>query len=84
MWGHFIYSMLPPPPVVKGVSVIVVDAHTGGVFYERNADEKRPVGSTQKLLTSLLVAEHGNLEKDVVIEPEKSIPEPDGCIGWSW
>jgi len=74
--GAFHLLHADTPPVVKGVSVIVVDAHTGGVFYERNADEKRPVGSTQKLLTSLLVAERGNLEKDVVIEPDDEHAEP--------
>ncbi len=65
-----------PPPVVKGVSAIVVDANTGEVLFERNADEKRPVGSTQKLLTSLLVAEHGNLDKQVIIQPDDEATEP--------
>jgi serine-type D-Ala-D-Ala carboxypeptidase (penicillin-binding protein 5/6) len=65
-----------PPPQVKGVSVIVVDAKTGDVFFQRNANEKRPVGSTQKLLTSLIVAEEGKLEKQVVIEPIDEQAEP--------
>lgn len=65
-----------PPPEVKGISAIVVDANTGAVLYERNADEKRPVGSTQKLLTSLLVAEHGDLDKQVVIQPVDEATEP--------
>lgn len=65
-----------PLPDIKGASVIVVDANSGAVLYERNADEKRPVGSTQKLLTSLLVAEHGNLDKAVVIEPIDEATEP--------
>jgi D-alanyl-D-alanine carboxypeptidase (penicillin-binding protein 5/6) len=64
------------PPEVKGASVIVVDAKTGAILYERNADEKRPVGSTQKLLTSLLVAEHGDLDHDVVIQPIDEAAEP--------
>ena len=64
------------PPEVKGVSVIVVDANSGSVLYQRNPDEKRPVGSTQKLLTSLIVAEHGNLDKPVVIEPTDEAAEP--------
>ena len=74
--GSFNLLQADTPPVVKGASVIVVDAHTGGVYYERNADEKRPVGSTQKLLTSLLVAEHGNLDNQVVIEPDDETAEP--------
>ena len=69
-------SATTPPPEIKGVSAIVVDANTGEVLYERNADEKRPVGSTQKLLTSLLVAEHGNLDKQVIIQPIDEATEP--------
>ena len=64
------------PPDVKGASVIVVDANSGGVLFERNANEKRPVGSTQKLVTSLIVAEQGNMEKEVVIEPIDELAEP--------
>ena len=65
-----------PPPDVKGVSVVVVDANSGEVLFQRNPDEKRPVGSTQKLLTSLIVAEKGNLDKVVVIDPVDEIAEP--------
>jgi D-alanyl-D-alanine carboxypeptidase (penicillin-binding protein 5/6) len=64
------------PPEVKGASVVVIDATTGDVLYQRNPNEKRPVASTQKLLTSLIVAEHGNLEKEVVIEPIDEATEP--------
>ena len=65
-----------PAPDVKGTSVIVVDARTGDVILERNSNEKRPVGSTQKLLTSLIVAEKGNLGHEVVIEPIDENAEP--------
>jgi D-alanyl-D-alanine carboxypeptidase (penicillin-binding protein 5/6) len=64
------------PPDVKGASVIVVDANSGEVLFERNANEKRPVASTQKLLTSLIVAESGNLDKAVVIEAADELTEP--------
>lgn len=64
------------PPDVKGASVVVIDAASGDVLYERNPGEKRPVASTQKLLTSLIVAEQGNLGKEVVIEPIDEITEP--------
>lgn len=65
-----------PPPEVKAASVVVIDALSGEILYQRNPDEKRPVASTQKLLTSLLVAEQGNLEKPVVIEPIDEATEP--------
>ena len=66
----------PPPPEVKGASVVVIDALSGETLYARNPDEKRPVASTQKLLTSLIVAERGNLDQQVVIEPIDEATEP--------
>ncbi len=65
-----------PPPDVKGASVVVIDAVTGETLYQRNPCEQRPVASTQKLLTSLIVAEQGNLSKEVVIDPVDEATEP--------
>lgn len=65
-----------PPPDVKGASVVVIDAATGEILYQRNPYEQRPVASTQKLLTSLIVAEQGNLSKEVVIDPVDEATEP--------
>ena len=69
-------SAAPPPPDVKAASVILIDAVTGDVLYQHNPNERRPVASTQKLLTSLIVAEQGNLEKEVVIQPVDELTEP--------
>lgn len=69
-------TMTNSPPVVKGASVVVIDATSGAVLYQRNPDEKRPVASTQKLLTSLIVAEKGAMEKEVIIEPIDENAEP--------
>lgn len=66
----------PPPPDVKAASVVLIDALTGDVLYEHNPNERRPVASTQKLLTSLIVAEQGNLEKEVIIQPVDELTEP--------
>jgi D-alanyl-D-alanine carboxypeptidase (penicillin-binding protein 5/6) len=66
----------PPPPDVKAASVVLIDALTGDVLYEHNSNERRPVASTQKLLTSLIVAEQGNLEKEVIIQPVDELTEP--------
>ena len=63
-------------PKVHASSVIVVDAQTGQVLHEINADQPRPVASTQKLLTALIVAEEGNLDGVVKVEAPDTWAEP--------
>lgn len=62
---------LPPkaPPVIYAQSAIVVDALTGRPLYQKNADTRRQVASTQKLMTALVVMDKGNLHKPVTIQP---------------
>ncbi len=38
------------------------------ILFEKNADKRGPVGSTQKLLTSLIICEAGNLEDYLTVE----------------
>ncbi len=64
------------PPNVQARSVIVVNARTGEVLEEKNADEPRPIASTTKLITALIVAESGNLNEQVTVEPIDTICEP--------
>lgn len=72
----------PPGPVSKiapstrAVSVMVIDARSGEIFYEKNADAPRAAASTQKLLTALIVSERGFLDKEVTVEPVDTLAEP--------
>jgi D-alanyl-D-alanine carboxypeptidase (penicillin-binding protein 5/6) len=63
-------------PNTGAKSVMMIDAKTGQILYEKNADEPRAAASTQKLLTALIVAEHGFLEKPVAVEPIDTLAEP--------
>ena len=63
-------------PTVGARSVMIIDAHTGGVLYEKNADELRPAASTQKLLTALIIAERGYLDQTVRVEAIDTMCEP--------
>jgi D-alanyl-D-alanine carboxypeptidase (penicillin-binding protein 5/6) len=55
---------------------MVIDARSGQVLYEKNADERRAPASTQKLLTALIVAERGYLDQPITIHPSDTYAEP--------
>lgn len=64
------------PPLVRADSVLVFDARTSKVLYEKNADFRRPIASTQKLLTALIVAESGGLDTEVEVIANDTLCEP--------
>lgn len=53
----------PGAPRISAASAIMIDAVTGRTLYEKNADARMPVASTQKLLTALTVLEEGGLDR---------------------
>ncbi len=63
-------------PKTSAASVIVVDANTGKTLYEKNADQFRAAASTQKLLTALVVAESGFLDRQVTVQPTDTMADP--------
>ena len=46
-----------PPITITSPSVILTEASTGRVIFEKNADERRPVASVTKVMTILLTLE---------------------------
>jgi len=65
-----------PVPEITAKSAILVDANSGKVLFTKNDDAQRPVASTQKLITALIVAETGDLDKSVEIEATDTNCEP--------
>jgi len=63
-------------PKTSAASAIVVDANSGKILYEKNADQTRVPASTQKLLTALVVAESGFLERTVTVQVVDTLAEP--------
>ncbi len=63
-------------PSLHAESAILIDASTGEVLFQKNADRHRQVASTQKLLTTLMIARRGNLDSIVTIKPEDTRVEP--------
>lgn len=52
---------------LSAASAIVIDADTLEVLFQKNADEKRSIASTTKILPSLIACESGKLEDTVNI-----------------
>jgi len=63
-------------PVTIASSAMMIDAKSGTVLFFKNPDVERPVASTQKLLTALLIAEHGGLDRAVRVSEEDCAVEP--------
>lgn len=76
-------NQLPPAasrptagPSVHAVAALVMDANTGRILFEKNADQRRAIASTQKLLTALVVVERGDLNRQVTIAASDGQVEP--------
>jgi D-alanyl-D-alanine carboxypeptidase (penicillin-binding protein 5/6) len=54
-----------PPPQVTAPSAILMDASDGRVLWEKGARERRPIASTTKIMTAILVME--NLRSDDLV-----------------
>lgn len=63
-------------PHIYARQAILIDARTGRTLYQKNADVRSQVASTQKLITALLVVERGNLDERFVITPQDCAVEP--------
>lgn len=57
-------------PLVRSRSAFVYDMDSGDVLYARNADERRPVASLTKVVSSLAaMAEGADLSREICIDP---------------
>jgi D-alanyl-D-alanine carboxypeptidase (penicillin-binding protein 5/6) len=63
-------------PIITAECAILFDANTGKVIYKKNENERRPVASTQKLLTALIIAETGELSAPVTIDRSDMLAAP--------
>jgi D-alanyl-D-alanine carboxypeptidase (penicillin-binding protein 5/6) len=63
-------------PIITAECAILFDANTGKVIYKKNENERRPVASTQKLLTALIIAESGELSAPVTIDRSDMLAAP--------
>lgn len=64
-------SAAPAIPDVTAKSAILIEAATGKVLYNKDAETRRPPASTTKMMTLIVALEHGNLD-DMVTASEKA------------
>ncbi len=63
-----------PPEAVAAPAAILMDAKTGNIFFERNADEKMYPASMTKVMTALLVLEHPGIDfGEVLTVPQDAL-----------
>ncbi len=53
---------------VSAVSAVLINADTGEVLYEKNADEERAIASTTKIMSALLTLEAGDLDRRFTVD----------------
>ncbi len=51
-------------------SAVVIDADTGEVRYEHNADAVLPMASTTKIMTAIVAIEQGDIDRTYTVKPE--------------
>ncbi len=69
-WPAVAITILPPPPKVAAEAWILLDARTGFVITEHNADQRLPPASLTKLMTSYVLAhelEQGRVSNDDMV-----------------
>lgn len=73
----------PEAPDVVSESVILIDADTGAVLYDKNSHAKSYPASTTKILTGLLVLENCSMDETVTFSREaaESVSYGDASLG---
>ncbi len=64
------------PPNITAKAALVMDAQSGVVLWERNADDELPPASTTKVMTAILALESGSLGRSFPASPEACSVSP--------
>lgn len=55
---------------VSASAAAVINGDNGEVIYLKNADERLPMASTTKIMTALLLCEHGDFNREITVTKE--------------
>lgn len=58
-----------PAPSVSAKAAILIEAESGEIIFEKNADTRLPMASTTKIMTALVAIEHADISKTVSVSP---------------
>jgi len=58
------------PPGISAESCIMIEAGSGTLIYQKNAQRRMSMASTTKIMTGLLLAEHGELDTTIEVTDE--------------
>jgi D-alanyl-D-alanine carboxypeptidase/D-alanyl-D-alanine carboxypeptidase (penicillin-binding protein 5/6) len=56
-------------PTVSAKSAVLIDRESGRILFSQNENEKLPIASTTKIMTTLLLLESGNLDEEFTVDP---------------
>lgn len=63
-------------PVILAEAVVVMDGASGAILYEKNADDRRAMASTTKLMTAMVVLDNLSPDDIVTVIEEDTLVEP--------
>ena len=61
---------VPASGAVSAQGAVVMDADTGAVLFEQNADARLPMASTTKIMTALVALSEGDLDRTYTVKAE--------------
>lgn len=74
---------VPPSeaPSIVSPAAVVINADTGQILYEWDAHRRRPMASTTKIMTAILVLENLSLDEEVTVSAKAAqTPEPKALL----
>jgi D-alanyl-D-alanine carboxypeptidase (penicillin-binding protein 5/6) len=74
-WAYAAPAVIPSPPSVAASGYLLIDANSGKVIVEHNADERLPPASLTKLMTSYVLSyelSQGNVSNDDMVNISKN------------
>lgn len=63
------------PPEIDAPSAVLMDVRTGQILFARSPDDQRPIASTTKIMTALLVVQGADREETVIVS-ESAAAQP--------